>query len=66
MRVLADNQYRNHRATVHDRPACSSRDNASRSSRARRAASSDGKPPRRTRSIRPNGFLVEQWKYQLP
>ncbi|MGN9779690.1 hypothetical protein ACTMS0_28635 [Micromonospora sp. H33] len=42
IRVLVDNQYRNHRVTVHDRPACSSRDNASNSSRARRAAACDG------------------------
>ncbi|GIJ10578.1 hypothetical protein Van01_37920 [Micromonospora andamanensis] len=30
------------------------------------AAASDAYPPRRTRSVCPSRFRVEQWKYQLP
>ncbi|WP_213455638.1 hypothetical protein [Rhizomonospora bruguierae] len=61
-----DSQYRSRRCTVQDRVVCSSLVAASHSSRARRAAACEGKPPRRTRSQRPSRFLAEVWKYHDP
>jgi len=61
-----DSRYRNHRCTVHARPARVSRDAVSQESLARSAAERERCPPRPIGSARPNTFGAKRGKYLDP
>jgi hypothetical protein len=66
MLVRVDNQNRNHRATVHVAVVHSSRDRLSSESHSVVASRREPKPPRRTRSLRPDKVDTEHSKCQVP